>query len=183
MIRNLIGANMAFRREVFDAVGGFHSEIGRVGTQALGCEETELCIRAHQYWPLKGFLYQPEANVFHRVPRVRTGWGYFCSRCYFEGVSKAAVSRYVGAKDGLASERTYTLQVLPRGVGRGLIDAFFHHDLSGLGRAVAVIYGLALTAVGYCIGSILLRKAKSGSSAASDDIAHGSREVPRSLTV
>ena len=160
MVRNPIGANMSFRREVFDAVGGFHSEIGRVGAQPLGCEETELCIRAHQYWPLKRFLYQPQAKVFHRVPRNRTSWRYFYSRCYFEGISKALVSRYAGAKDGLASERTYTLQVLPQGVGRGLIDAFFRHDLSGLGRARAIICGLALTAVGYCWGSVLLRKAK-----------------------
>jgi glucosyl-dolichyl phosphate glucuronosyltransferase len=160
MIRNPIGANMSFRREVFAAVGGFHSEIGRVGAQPLGCEETELCIRAHQYWPLKRFLYQPQAKVFHWVPRNRTSWRYFYSRCYFEGISKALVSRYVGAKDGLASERTYTLQVLPQGVGRGLIDAFFRHDLSGLERARAIICGLALTAVGYCWGSVLLRKAE-----------------------
>lgn len=160
MIRNPIGANMSFRREVFDAVGGFHSEIGRIGTQPVGCEETELCIRARQYWPLRGFLYQPQASVFHRVPRNRASWRYFFSRCYFEGISKALVSRYVGAKDGLESERTYTLRILPRGVGRGLIGAFFHHDLSGLGRAGAIICGFALTAVGYCRGSILLRKTK-----------------------
>ncbi len=160
MIRNPIGANMSFRREVFDAVGGFHSEIGRVGTQPLGCEETELCIRASQYWPLKGFLYQPQAKVFHRVPRNRTSWRYFCSRCYGEGISKALVSQYVGTKDGLASERSYTLRVLPQGVGRGLIDAFFHHDLSGLEHAGAIICGLALTAFSYCRGTVLLRKAK-----------------------
>lgn len=160
IIRNPIGANMSFRREVFDAVGGFHSEIGRVGKRPLGCEETELAIRAKQFWPLKRFLYQPRAKVFHRVPRNRTSWRYFCSRCYFEGISKALVSRYVGAKDGLASERAYTLRVLPRGVGRGLIDAFFHRDLSGLGRAGAIICGLALTAAGYCRGIVLLRKAE-----------------------
>ncbi|HVB21199.1 MAG TPA: glycosyltransferase family 2 protein [Ktedonobacteraceae bacterium] len=183
MVRNLIGANMSFRRKVFDAVGGFHSEIGRVGTRALGCEETELCIRAFQYWPLKGFLYQPRAKVFHRVTRERTNWRYFCSRCYFEGISKALVSRFVGARDGLASERTYTLRVLPRGVGHGLIDAFFHHDLSGLGRAGAIICGLALTAIGYCLSSVLLRKTKPELTIAPEDVAHDSREMPQSLTV
>ncbi len=160
MIRNPIGANMAFRREVFDAVGGFHSGIGRVDTQPFGCEETELCIRARQYWPLRGFLYQPQASVFHRVSGVRTSWRYFCSRCYFEGISKAFVSQYVGAKDGLASERAYTLRVLPQGVAQGLIDAFFHHDLSGFGRAGAIISGLVLTIAGYLVGSVFLRKAR-----------------------
>jgi glucosyl-dolichyl phosphate glucuronosyltransferase len=183
MVRNPIGANMSFRREVFDAVGGFRSEIGRVGRRALGCEETELCIRARQYWPMRGFLYQPPAKVFHRVPRDRTSWRYFCSRCYFEGISKALISRYVGAKDGLASERTYTLRVLPRGVGHGLTSAFFHRDLSGLGRAGAIICGFALTAVGYSLGRVLFRKAKPELTVTSEDVAHSSRETPQSLTV
>ena len=160
MVRNPIGANMAFRREVFDAVGGFQSGIGRVGTHPLGCEETEMCIRARQNWPLRGFLYHPQASVFHRVSGVRTNWRYFCSRCYFEGISKAVVARYVGSKDGLSSERAYTLRVLPAGVGHGLRDAFLQHDLSGLGRAGAILSGFALTVMGYVVGSVFLRKAK-----------------------
>lgn len=158
MIRNPIGANMSFRREVFDAVGGFQSGIGRVGAHPLGCEETEMCIRARQYWPQRGFLYQPQASVLHRVGGMRTSWHYFCSRCYYEGISKAIVSQFVGAKDGLASERAYTLRVLPHGVGQGLSDAFFHHDLSGFGRAGAIISGLALTVTGYLVGSVFYEK-------------------------
>ena len=159
MIRNPIGANMAFRREVFDAVGGFQSEIGRVGKRPLGCEETEMCIRARQHWPQRGFLYQPQASVLHRVPRSRTNWRYFFSRCYFEGISKAFVSRYVGARDGLASERTYVLRVLPQGAGRGLIDAFFHHDPGGFGHVGAILSGLTLTVAGYCAGRVFARQA------------------------
>jgi GT2 family glycosyltransferase len=158
MIRNPIGANMSFRHEVFDVVGGFQSGIGRVDTQPLGCEETELCIRARQHWPTRGFLYQPQASVFHRVGGSRTSWHYFYSRCYFEGISKASVSQYVGTKDGLASERAYTLRVLPQGVGHGLSDALFHHDLSGFGRAGAIISGLALTVTGYLVGSVFYKK-------------------------
>ena len=114
IIRNPIGANMSFRREAFDTVGGFRSEIGRVGTRPLGCEETELCIRARQRWPQCVFLYHPQACVFHQVPVKRASWSYFCSRCYAEGLSKAVVARYVGAKDSLSSERAYTLRIHQR---------------------------------------------------------------------
>jgi glucosyl-dolichyl phosphate glucuronosyltransferase len=155
LIRNPIGANMSFRREVFDAVGGFRSEIGRVGTRPLGCEETELCIRARQYWPKSGFLYHPQATVFHHVPGSRTNWQYFFSRCYSEGMSKAHISQYVGTKDSLSSERSYTLRTLPQGVGHGLIDALFHHDLGGFARAGAIVSGLAVTTTGYLAGSVL----------------------------
>jgi len=159
-IRNPIGANMAFRREIFDAVGGFRTEIGRVGTRPVGCEETELCVRAHQHWPESAFLYQPQASVLHRVPGNRVGCRYFCARCYAEGFSKAVVTRYVGAKDSLASERSYTLRTLPQGILRGLTDGLFHHDLAGLARAGAIVVGLAITTTGYLVGSISLQKVR-----------------------
>ncbi len=81
-IRNPLGANMSFRRNIFAVVGGFRSEIGRVGTQPVGCEETELCIRARQRWPQGVFLYRPQASVSHCIPGYRASWRYFCSRCY-----------------------------------------------------------------------------------------------------
>ncbi len=155
-IRNPIGANMAFRHEVFDIVGSFRSGIGRVGTYPVGCEETELCIRARQHWPGRMFLYQPQATVFHRISSNRTHWHYFYSRCYAEGISKAVVTRYVGVKDALASEYTYTIRALPRGGIQSLKDALLYHDLTGFARAGAIVVGLAVTAAGYLIGSALL---------------------------
>lgn len=153
-IRNPIGANMTIRREVFYSVGGFINAIGRVGTRPVGCEETELCIRARQHWPQKRFIYKPEASVSHRIPGNRMTWRYFCARCYSEGISKATISRLVGAKDSLASERTYTLITLPKGVARGLRDGFLKLDLTGFLRAGAIIIGLGTTAAGYLIGKI-----------------------------
>lgn len=164
IIRNPIGANMSFRREVFDTIGGFQENIGRIGTRPLGCEETELCIRARQYWPTRGFLYQPQAPVFHHVPNTRTRWSYFFSRCYSEGLSKAFISRYVGVQDSLASERAYTFRILPQGVLHALIDAFIHRDRTGFARAWAISSGLATTIAGYLIGRLGTRSvAYSGS--------------------
>lgn len=180
-IRNPIGANMAFRREVFETVGGFRSGIGRVGTWPVGCEETELCIRARQHWPRRTFLYQPQANIFHRVPGNRTSWSYFSARCYAEGFSKAVVTRYVGIKDSLASERTYTLRTLPHGVVRNLIDLLFHDDLTGLLRAGAIVVGLAVTIVGYFMGRIFPDTAISRNITATERNLSCSHETPLPL--
>jgi glucosyl-dolichyl phosphate glucuronosyltransferase len=159
-IRNPIGANMSFRREVFENVGDFHSEIACVGPRhAGGCEETELCIRARQRWPHSVFLYQPQASVSHRVPGERASWRYFCLRCYSEGLSKAFVSRYVGVMDSLASECIYIWRALPQGVIRNLADALFRHNPAGLARAGAIVAGVALTAAGYFVGSIFSQAA------------------------
>jgi GT2 family glycosyltransferase len=153
-VRNLIGANMSFRRSVFADIGGFRNEMGRVGSFPAGCEETELCIRTRQRWPEKAVVYSPEARISHRVPLSRARPGYFFSRCYTEGTSKALVSRVVGAGDGLSSERSYTFRILPKGVLKGIGDTLFGRDAAGLLRAGAIIAGLACTAAGYAVAAL-----------------------------
>jgi GT2 family glycosyltransferase len=157
-VRNVIGANMSLRREVFGRVGGFRSGMGRVGRRPMGCEETELCIRARRADPEAVFVYQPDARVAHAVPVARASWSYFRARCFAEGVSKARVSELAGARDGLASERAYALRTLPRGVARGLADAA-RGDVAGLVRACAIVAGLTLTTAGYLAGALGLARA------------------------
>ena len=153
-VRNLIGCNMSFRREAFDAVGGFRSGIGRVGARPVGCEETELCIRVSQHWPDRVLLYIPSAAVGHHVPRSRGSWSYFRARCYAEGLSKAQVSGEVGQKDALSSETSYATRVLPAGVLRGMAQAVTLRAPAGFGRAAAIIFGLGATVAGYAVGRI-----------------------------
>jgi glycosyltransferase involved in cell wall biosynthesis len=153
-VRNLIGCNMSFRREVFAAVGDFREGIGRVGTLPVGCEETELCIRIQQHWTQSVFLYEPAARVQHRVTAQRATWDYFVSRCYAEGISKAQISKLVGARDGLSSERKYTFSTLPRGVLSGLADSLIHLDPGGVSSSVAIVAGLGMTTAGYLRGKL-----------------------------
>lgn len=157
-VRNLIGANMSFRREVFTQIGGFHAGIGRVGALPLGCEETELCIRIRQRQPGATLRYEPRARVRHLVTPERARARYFFARCWSEGRSKALVAGLVGTSDGLASERRYTFGVLPRGVLRGLRDAMLGGDPGGLGRAGVIVAGLAITTAGYLRGRLATRK-------------------------
>ena len=141
-VRNLIGANMSFRREVLEDAGGFRADLGRIGTRPLGCEETELCIRIGGRRRGSVLLFEPAARVLHQVPAERTTWRYFKARCYAEGISKAGVAHVAGAAKGLASERTHALRVLPKGVVRG-----------PLRRSAAIAAGLAITTAGYLVGA------------------------------
>jgi glycogen synthase len=155
-VRNLIGANMSFRRDVLVDVGGFSHALGRTSTKALGDEETDACIRASQLHPDGVFIYTARAHVDHRVPAWRTTWRYFRQRCYAEGISKAGLTSAVGSKDALSSERRHALVTLPAGVGRAL-KSFVRGDGAGLGRAIALVAGLAFTAAGYLVGRLFSR--------------------------
>jgi glucosyl-dolichyl phosphate glucuronosyltransferase len=150
-IRNPVGANMSIRRVVFEEVGGFRSGIGRVGATPVGCEETELCIRAGRRWRDACMLYEPRARVRHRVPAERARWRYFRSRCFAEGRSKALVATLAGTGAGLSAERSYTARTLPAGVLRGVVDAA-RGDLAGIGRALLIVAGLTVTTMGYLTG-------------------------------
>lgn len=152
-IRNPIGASMSFRRDVLERIDGFNTRIGRVGSTPLGCEETELSIRARRTHPTGVILHAPGAIVEHRVPAERATWRYFRSRCWAEGRSKALVSEQVGSEDGLSSERSYTLKTLPSGVLRGLADTL-RGDATGLLRSAAILSGLAITTAGYLRGRL-----------------------------
>ena len=157
-VRNFLGCNMSFRREVFDEVGGFREGIGRVGTKPVGCEETELCIRLRQAHPEARLVYDPAVRVRHRVSADRHAFAYFRARCAAEGRSKAQVTDEVGAGDALATERAYTTRVLPAGVARGLRDAA-RGDRSGARRAGAIAVGLVWTAAGYAAARLGRRPA------------------------
>jgi glycosyltransferase involved in cell wall biosynthesis len=147
-VRNLVGANMSFRRQPLVEVGGFSHELGRVGTLPVGCEETDLSIRVHQRWPEARILYDPGAAVEHVVPPARGKVRYFLDRCRAEGRSKAVLSGMVGTGDGLSSERTYVRRTLPLGVLRDL-GAVFKGDFSGPSRAAMIVVGLAATTADY----------------------------------
>lgn len=152
-VRNVIGANMSFRRGLLVDLGGFRTGLGRIGTLPLGCEETELCIRAAETSGGGIVLYQPMATVDHCVPAARASWSYLWSRCYAEGLSKAAVAKLTGPGPALATERAYVLRAIPRGIAHGVGQAC-RGRLSGLLTAWALFAGVAVTTAGYLAGRL-----------------------------
>jgi GT2 family glycosyltransferase len=147
-VRNLMGCNMSLRRAVIEVVGGFDDGLGRGADNALGCEETELCIRARQLIPDGEFIFEPRAVVHHWVPQSRSSWSYFRARCRAEGVSKARVATSVGRSAALCAEKAYTRHVLPTGIARNIREGVAG-DLAALARAGAMVAGASLAALSF----------------------------------
>lgn len=154
VVRNLLGGNASFRRSVFDVVGGFPTDLGRNSTTSrpLGAEETEFCIRVLQQIPRSVFIYEAGAVIHHWAPIARERFSYFRSRCYAEGLSKAAMIRSVGAGQGLSTESEYVRRALTRGVLRGIREGVTG-DRTGFLRAGAIVVGLGMTVWGFVVGS------------------------------
>ncbi|MFI9382390.1 glycosyltransferase [Kutzneria sp. NPDC052558] len=147
-VRNLMGCNMSFRRKVFDEVGGFTEDMGRVGAVPVGCEETELCIRLRGHDPLARIVFEPRALVRHRVSSDRLTWSYLRRRSWGEGISKAAVSRLVGAEAALSTERAYTSRIIPAAFFRELLRLH-------VAGAAALVVSVLFAAAGYARGKFV----------------------------
>jgi glycosyltransferase involved in cell wall biosynthesis len=80
-----VGANMAFRRELFAKYGGFRTDLGRLGETLRGCEDSEFGQRL-----LAGgeqLRYEPSAVVHHPVPENRLQKKYLLSWFFYDGRS------------------------------------------------------------------------------------------------
>ncbi|WP_349903871.1 glycosyltransferase family 2 protein [Parafrigoribacterium humi] len=144
-VRNVVGCSMLFRREPLLAIGGFNVATGRIGQIPLGGEETEACIKLRQLDPRNKVIFEPRSIVHHRVTPDRTTWRYLRRRCFFEGVSKSALSRDLGRQDALSSERSYAVRILPEAMFRELFHGRF-------ASAYAVVLSLAAAGFGYLYG-------------------------------
>jgi len=152
-VRNPLGCNMSLRRSVFGEIGGFRSEVGRVGSVPVGGEETELFLRLRAQRPGDRVLLDPSAAVSHHVSADRATPRYFLRRCYHEGLSKAVVTRLAAAPKSLDSEQSYAMRVLPRAVIREVTSP----QRGGRRRAAMIVAGLVVTTAGYLRGAVARR--------------------------
>lgn len=82
-VRNVISANMAFRKKLFDFVSFEPSYEGdwRMSDTLIGIKTNE--------YKQGSVVYDPEPVVYHNVPKERTTLYYFVKRSYTEGFLKA----------------------------------------------------------------------------------------------
>ena len=83
-----LGANMAARRSLFAAIGGFRADLGRSsGRLVMGQEVPELLMRARAAG-LRG-IYLPAMRVHHHIPAKRLTRAYFRQLVVRQRVSRA----------------------------------------------------------------------------------------------
>jgi GT2 family glycosyltransferase len=82
----VVGANIAYRTQALRDIGGFSTDLGRIGASGLlSAEETDVARRLKA----KGFStgYDPDAAVLHLVDAARTTQDWFARRTAWQAVS------------------------------------------------------------------------------------------------
>jgi GT2 family glycosyltransferase len=81
------GANIAFRRDVLEAAGGFPEHLGRTGETLLSGEESVVVEAVRDAgWRI---ALHPDAAVDHAVPPSRCDSRYYWRRLWWAGVTRA----------------------------------------------------------------------------------------------
>lgn len=96
------GANIAFRRDALEAVGGFDPSLGRRGDSLLSGEESAvvraLLAAGHEV------RIEPSAVVRHTVTAERLRGSYYVRRFFWQGVTRARMGGRVRRLGGLVIE-------------------------------------------------------------------------------
>lgn len=81
-----IGCNMAMRASVFEKIGDFNVNLGRVGKNLAGGEEKDVFMRMYQQGMKVAYL--PKALVYHSIPVERTSVEFIKKQAIGIGVSE-----------------------------------------------------------------------------------------------
>jgi len=150
IIRNPIGCNMSFRKTVFDKARYFSTDIGRVGSKLKAHEDTEFSIRITEKIPGCKILYDPEAIVYHKIPKSRANLRYVARRSFAEGVSKSIFSRQKSNPTSvLHVEKDYLRHLLSTSIPSRLIRG---HAPGNIFQILTLLLSTSLVLIGYLIG-------------------------------
>ncbi len=160
-VRNVSGTNMSFKREAFDSVGLFLTQLGAKGGGESGKhefvgDETEFSIRVGRKTG-KRILYNPKVKVQHKVYKFRVTLAFVARRAYWEGYTKALLKR--SYRDSSSDNKLLRVeyQLLRRIFTRllpSILAGLFSHPIIAVRRLSITLNAIFFVAVGYLHYSI-----------------------------
>jgi GT2 family glycosyltransferase len=121
--RTAVGANLAIRRTVLQALGGVRPDLARRSGSLFGVEDQELCHRVQR----AGYrcVYRPGVCVKHWVPKERLRLGYYSRWFFWSGYGNALL----GTDDGVRAD----------GQRQPVTAYFFRHAIAAFFSAIALL--------------------------------------------
>ncbi len=135
----IIGCNVAFKREIFDAIGYFDPDFGPGSNHQLVVEDVDFLYRVCK----SGFkiVYSPNVLVYHNHGRRTDAESTSVSRNYVRGRG-AFYCKHVLRKDGAVLKMAYWETL---GVTKSFVQKFFRG--TAVGRETALLWNLGIGAM------------------------------------
>lgn len=153
-VRNPIGCNMSFRKNVFEKVGYFETRIGRIGKKLVAGEEADLSLRILKKIPDSKIVHDPSSVVYHTVPSRRATVRYIIVRSFYEGFSKALISNdEPDSVSALSTEERYLKYLFGNSIRSRLeLSPFFRNFFN----IVVIFASVSSVLMGYLVRKFLL---------------------------
>jgi hypothetical protein len=119
IIRNVWGANMAFKRTALKNVGGFSDQIGGVFGLRLHGEENELSMRLGNVGHV---VFLKDMCVLHKVTHERIGTRFVLRSSYWMGFTRYVLNKNYGKLHPLSPELNVMRSVLIDGVIASILN-------------------------------------------------------------
>jgi len=120
-IRNVWGANMAFKRTALMNVGGFSDQIGGVFGRRLHGEENELSMRL-VLSNVGSVFFLKDMYVLHKVTSERIGTRFVLRSSYWMGFTRYVLNKNYGKLHPLSPELNVMRSVLIDGVIASILN-------------------------------------------------------------
>jgi len=155
-VRSAFGANMRFRREVFDQVGLFNESFGFVRQRAsyIQAEEVELSLRMTGKFGV-GVIYNPAAIVHHKIPVTKTRLKVLLKRSFYQGYSKALLGKMKLCRDCISIERSHLKDLLIQYIPRKIKKVFSGPSrVTGIKQIIILVCCIFAVGLGFIHGHI-----------------------------
>lgn len=154
-VRNGIGPNFSFRKEVFKEVGYFNENLGfaNKAKKLLQGEEAEFSLRVISRFGNK-IVHNRNAVVYHKVPQRKIRLWYMLKRAFWQGYSKAIIEKKVLSTRKSSESSGYILNIERKYLKR-IIDSISNQSLRFKIISLAVILCVGS---GYLVGKITVNE-------------------------
>ncbi len=155
-VRNALGANMSFKREVFEKVGSFNPDFGfaRKGASYIQGEEPEFGLRMQNTLG-KGVIYDPNLIVYHKVSEWKTRLRILLRRAFYQGYSKALLKKLSRSPKPLAPEESYLKDLLLKYIPRRIRRVFLWFEpLAEMKQLLVLLVTILAVGLGFVYGQL-----------------------------
>lgn len=137
-VRNVISANMTFRKKIFD----FITFEKLPGSGHWRMSDTSIGLRLNEIKP-NSVIYDPDPVVYHNVPKKRTDMIYIVNRSYTEGYLKSFLNKTVKKKNVYNYESDYLMTMLSS-IPRHILTFHFRYALINSIVIISVFSGFLI---------------------------------------
>ncbi len=156
-VRNALGPNMSFKKEVFEKLDLFNENFGftKKGSSYIQAEEPEFALRMKNKFG-KGFIYNPELVVYHKVSKQKTRLRILLRRAFYQGYSKALLKKLSHSPRPLTPEESYLKNLLLRYIPRRIRRVFLWLEpLAEMKRLLVLLVTILAVGLGFIYGQLI----------------------------